>query len=35
MAMGVHDSEDWESVALGKHHSFAFLCRQEFDSGQT
>lgn len=29
LEMGVHDSEDWESVALGKDYAFAFRCRQE------
>ncbi len=30
LAMGVHDSDDWESVALGGAYTLAFLCRQEF-----
>lgn len=30
LAIGVHDSEDWESIALGRDHTFAFLCVQEF-----
>lgn len=29
LEMGVHDSEDWESVALGEDYTFAFQCRQE------
>lgn len=29
LAMGVHDSDDWESVALTEAYTFAFLCRQE------
>lgn len=29
LAMGVHDSEDWESVALGQDYTLAFRCRQE------
>lgn len=28
LSMGVHDSDDWESVALGGNYTFAFLCRQ-------
>jgi hypothetical protein len=32
VAMDVHDSEDWESVALGKEHTLAFLCRRELES---
>jgi hypothetical protein len=28
MAMGVHDSEDWESLAL-REYTFAFRCREE------
>lgn len=27
VAMGVHDSDDWESVALGPDHTLAFFCR--------
>ena len=29
LTMGVHDSEDWESVALGEDYTFAFRCRTE------
>jgi hypothetical protein len=29
LAIGVHDSEEWESVALGEDYTFAFSCRQE------
>ena len=32
VSMGVHDSDDWESVALGGDYTFAFLCRQERES---
>jgi hypothetical protein len=28
LAIGVHDSDDWESVALGGDYTFAFLCRR-------
>ena len=28
LAMGVHDSDDWESIALGEEYTFAFQCRQ-------
>ena len=31
LAMGVHDSRDWESVALGEDYTFAFACRQEVE----
>ena len=31
LAIGVHDSEDWESIALGRDHTFAFLCVQEYE----
>ena len=34
LAMGVHDSEDWESVALGEDYTFAFACRQEVKPAQ-
>jgi hypothetical protein len=27
IAMGVHASDDWESVALGPDHTLAFMCR--------
>jgi len=26
LAMGVHDSDDWEAVDLGQIHTFAFRC---------
>lgn len=29
VVMGVHDSDDWESVALGRDYTLAFACRQE------
>jgi len=29
LTIGVHDSDDWESVALGGDYTFAFLGRQE------
>lgn len=32
LSMGAHDSDDWESVALGGDYTFAFLCRQERES---
>jgi hypothetical protein len=32
LAMGVHNSEDWESVALGEEYTLAFRCRQELNS---
>ena len=34
LTMGVHDSEDWESVALGEDYTFAFRCRQEVEPAQ-
>jgi hypothetical protein len=27
LAMGVHDFDDWESVALGADHTLGFFCR--------
>ena len=27
VAIGVHDSDDWESVALGPDHTLGFFCR--------
>ena len=32
LKMGVHTSEDWESVALGAEYSLAFLCCEQFTS---
>jgi hypothetical protein len=32
LAIGVHDSEDWESVALGEDYTFAFRCHQEVEA---
>ena len=31
LAMGVHDSGDWESVTLAEHYTFAFACRQDVE----
>jgi hypothetical protein len=34
LAIGVHDSEDWKSIALGCDHKFAFVCAQVVEAAK-